>query len=262
MSSAPALASTWTTLAGVRCHAVVSVQPAPDGAPVVVLVHGFAVSSRYMLPTAEQLAGRFPVFAPDLPGYGLSDETRRVLDVPRLTDVLASWLDRRGTSRAVVVGNSFGCQIVADLAIRRPDLVSHAVMIGPTADVSARTMLQHIWRLARDLLHEPFALWLVQGIDYLRFGPRWQWKTARYMLGDRIEEKLPYMRMPVLVLRGEYDPIAPQGWVEWLARLAPLGSLAVVSGVAHAVNYTAPAELVALIERFVAGDSIAEMTQE
>jgi 2-hydroxy-6-oxonona-2,4-dienedioate hydrolase len=262
MSSAPTLASTWTTIAGVRCHAVISVRPAPDGAPVVVLVHGFAVSSRYMLPTAERLAGRFPVFAPDLPGYGLSEETRRVLDVPRLTDVLASWLDRRGISRAVVVGNSFGCQLVADLAIRRPDLVSHAVMIGPTADASARTMVQHIWRLARDLLHEPLELWFVQGIDYLRFGPRWQWKTALFMLGDRIEDKLPLLRMPVLVLRGEHDPIAPQDWVERLASLAPLGSVAVVPGVAHAVNYTAPEALVALIERFVGVNAVAAATQE
>jgi pimeloyl-ACP methyl ester carboxylesterase len=228
----------------------------------VVLVHGFAVSSRYMLPTAKELAGRFPVFAPDLPGYGLSDETRRVLDIPHLADVLAVWLDRRGVSDAVLVGNSFGCQIVADLAIRRPDLVGHAVMIGPTADASARTMSQHVWRLARDLLHEPLALWLVQGIDYLRFGPRWQWKTARFMLSDRIEEKLPLLQMPVLVLRGEHDPIAPQAWVELLARLARQGTVAVVPGVAHAVNYTAPSDLVELIERFVTGDVAARTARE
>lgn len=83
-SSAPALASVWTTLAGVRCHGLVSMRPAPEGGPDVVLVHGFAVSSRYMVPTARSLTGRFPVFSPDLPGYGQSEEARKVLSVPNL----------------------------------------------------------------------------------------------------------------------------------------------------------------------------------
>jgi 2-hydroxy-6-oxonona-2,4-dienedioate hydrolase len=250
-SSAPALGSVWTTLAGVRVHGIVSVRPAPAGRPDVVLVHGYAVSSRYMRPTAERLAGRYPVFAPDLPGYGLSDETKHVLDVKDLADLLAVWLDRRRIRRAVLVGNSFGCQMIADLAIRRPDLASHLVMIGPTADARARTMLRHVWRLARDFPHEPFALLLLQARDYLRFGPRWQWQTARHMLDDRIEDKLPLLRMPVLVVRGEHDPISPQDWVERLASLAPSGEVAVVRGAGHAVNYSAPDELAALIERFV-----------
>jgi pimeloyl-ACP methyl ester carboxylesterase len=122
-------------------------------------------------------------------------------------------------------------------------------------------MVQHIWRLAHDLLHEPLILWLIQGWDYLNFGLRWQWQTARYMLSDRIEDKVPLMPMPVLVLRGEHDPIAPRGWVERLARLAPAGAVAVVPGVAHALNYTAPEALVALIERCVAGHNGGE-TQE
>ncbi len=206
-----------------------------------------------MIPTAERLAGRFPVFAPDLPGYGLSDKPERVLDVPELADVLAGWMRRRHITCAVLVGNSFGCQIIADLAVRYPEMVSHAVLVGPTADASARTLAQHVWRLALDLLHEPLALWLLQGLDYLRFGVRWQWKTARFMMRDRIEEKMPLMPMPVLVLRGEHDPIAPQGWIEHLAQLAPNGTVAVVPGVAHALNYTAPDALVSAIEQFLAG---------
>lgn len=204
-----------------------------------------------MLPTAERLSGRYPVLAPDLPGYGQSQEPGQVLDVPELAEFLAGWLARRGITRVVLVGNSFGCQIIAELALRYPERVSHVVMIGPTADADARTMLQHIWRLARDLLHEPFALWLIQGHDYLAFCLRWQWKTARYMLDDRIEQKLPLLRMPILVLRGEHDPIAPQRWVERLARLAPAGSVAIVPDAGHAVNYSAPAALVAEIERFL-----------
>lgn len=250
-SSAPALANVWTTLAGLRCHGIVSVCPAPAGTLSVVLVHGFAASSRYLIPTAQALAGRYPVFAPDLPGYGLSDAPERVLDVPRLADVLAAWLAQRKIERAVFVANSFGCQIVAELALRQPELISGAMLTGPTTDTCARTMFQQLWRLACDMTHEPVSLWLIQARDYLRFGPRWQWQTARAMLDDRIEEKLPRIFKPLLVVRGEYDPIAPQRWVEQLAHLAPDGEWSVVPGAAHAVNYTAPETLAALIDRLV-----------
>src|SRR4051812_42264365 len=76
------LVSTWTPVHGLRIHARVSMTPGPD-APTVVLVHGVAVSSRYLVPLAEQLVPRARVYLPDLPGYGRSEcPPRRDLDVP------------------------------------------------------------------------------------------------------------------------------------------------------------------------------------
>ena len=46
---------------------------AGEGDPVV-LVHGFGVSGRYMLPLAEALARWFSVFVPELPGNGRSEK--------------------------------------------------------------------------------------------------------------------------------------------------------------------------------------------
>ena len=44
-----------------------------DGPPVV-LVHGYGVSSAYLLPLARALAGRCAVYVPDLPGHGRSED--------------------------------------------------------------------------------------------------------------------------------------------------------------------------------------------
>jgi 2-hydroxy-6-oxonona-2,4-dienedioate hydrolase len=51
-------------------HARTSEDPAPEENPMVVLVHGLVVSSRYMVPAAELLAADYRVYAPDLPGFG------------------------------------------------------------------------------------------------------------------------------------------------------------------------------------------------
>jgi pimeloyl-ACP methyl ester carboxylesterase len=49
--------------------------------PAVVLLHGLAVSHRYLMPTARALHRRRAFYVPDLPGFGLSDTRDEVLDV-------------------------------------------------------------------------------------------------------------------------------------------------------------------------------------
>lgn len=58
--------------------------------PAVALVHGLGLSGRYMLPTARHLAPHFPVYVPDLPGFGDSSKPAKALDVPALADALAA----------------------------------------------------------------------------------------------------------------------------------------------------------------------------
>jgi pimeloyl-ACP methyl ester carboxylesterase len=52
------------------------VSPRSTGRLPVVPVHGLGLSGRYMLPTAERLAPYFPVYLPDLPGFGDSSPMR------------------------------------------------------------------------------------------------------------------------------------------------------------------------------------------
>jgi pimeloyl-ACP methyl ester carboxylesterase len=100
----------------------------------VVLVPGLVVSSYYMVPTLKRLAAYHPVYAPDLPGFGESEKPRRVLDVTGLCDSLAAWMREIGLERAALVGNSFGYQIIGDLAVRHPNRFERAVLQGPAMD--------------------------------------------------------------------------------------------------------------------------------
>ena len=88
-----------------------------DG-PAVVLVHGLVVSARYMIPAMKRLALRHRGYAPDLPGFGKSGKPAHVPGVPGLSDALACWMRKLGLSRTALVGNSMGCQIIAELAAR------------------------------------------------------------------------------------------------------------------------------------------------
>ena len=46
----------------------------PARGPAVVCVHGAGISSRYRIPTLCELGGEFEVWAPDLPGFGATQD--------------------------------------------------------------------------------------------------------------------------------------------------------------------------------------------
>jgi 2-hydroxy-6-oxonona-2,4-dienedioate hydrolase len=248
------LRSEWIRVEGLLMHARVAVDPAPSSALPLVLVHGIGVASRFMVPVAEALAPYHRVYAPDLPGFGKSEKTAGALSLAELTDALAGWTRAIRLESAAFLGNSFGCQIVVDLALRYTELVERLVLQGPTMDPQARTAWQQIARLLRNSRHEPLSHGLISAREYPRCGLRRLIKTFRYALDDRIEEKLPHARMPALVVRGSRDPIVPQRWAEEATQLLPMGRLAVIPGAPHTVVYDAPLDLARVVRPFLSSD--------
>lgn len=244
------LTSAWATIDGLRIHTRCSAAPVAGRLPIV-LVHGLSVSSRYMVPVARRLAFEYPVFAPDLPGFGKSEHPKRVLSIPELAGALASWMDAFGIGRAALLGNSMGCQVIAELALRWPARAARLIFTGPTIDRHARTMPAQAARLAADILHEPISSIATQARDYWACGLRRTVGTLRHALADRVEHKLPLLGMPALVVRGTDDTIAPQPWVDEFTRLLPRGRLVVLAS-PHAVNYDAPDALARAVLAFLA----------
>ena len=250
---AAAISERWTAIDGLRLHALAATRLAPPAAPIVVLVHGVGVASPYFVPTIEALAADFRVFAVDLPGFGRSGKPPRALDIGELADALAAWLGAEGIARPIVLGNSVGCQVVVDFAVRYPDRVERVILTGPTFDPRARSAWRQIGRWLRNAPYERASQLPISVRDYWRCGIRRIIATIRFALADRVEEKLPHVQAPTLVVRGGKDAIVPQGWAEEVARLLPRAELAVIPGAGHTVNYNAPRQLARLVRAFVDG---------
>ena len=246
---ASALENRWIALPGWRIH--FRANTSAKNLPTVVLVHGLIVASTYMMPTAEGLAPFCRVLAPDLPGYGQSFKPWPILDMAGLADALAAWMDALEIAQAHLVGNSFGCQVIAEFAARYPHRVARLVLQGPTMDAAARSILKQIWRSILNSPNEPPSLGRISLQDYRAAGIRRVCETYRLAFRDRIEEKLPHIQAPTLVVRGGKDPIVPQRWAEEVTRLLPSGTLRVIPGVGHTINYSAPRRFVELIRPFL-----------
>jgi 2-hydroxy-6-oxonona-2,4-dienedioate hydrolase len=239
-----------TSVAGVEMHALFleTIQDPPS--PTYILVHGLGMSGRYMMPTARLLATHGRVVVPDLPGFGNSGKPKHPLTIPELAEVLAEWMNAHDFPSSVLVGNSLGAQVIADLAVRHPHLVERAVLVAPTVDPLARRVFTQAMRLLVDIPREPMGLYDMGLSDYFRAGFGRVLQTLRHALIDPVVEKLPSVRCPVLVVRGGRDPIVPQEWVEQVARLIPNARLVTFAEAAHAVNFNSPERLVEEILRF------------
>jgi pimeloyl-ACP methyl ester carboxylesterase len=236
--------SVWNDVPGSGMHAAV----VGDG-EAVVLVHGFGVSGAYMLPLAETLAASaFTAFVPDLPGQGRSKQLRGQISIGRLAGALGEWVEAEGLNQPAFVANSMGCQVVTELAARRPALVGPMVLVGPTVDPTRRAARHQLFGALRASAREPFSLIALAARDDLSVGGRVLLSTARAVLADRIEERLPLIEQPTLVVHGDRDSFVSREWAERVATLLPRGRLRTVSGEPHAVHYTQP-ELVAGLVR-------------
>jgi pimeloyl-ACP methyl ester carboxylesterase len=245
------LESRWINVGDQLFHYRASVNPANRDLSPIILVHGLGVSSRYMMPTAARLAPHRTIYAPDLPGFGLSSKPPRPLNITELADALLSWMELLGIDRAALLANSIGCQIVVDLALRRPDVVRQLVLVSPTVDREARTVFHSFMRLLLDVPRERLSLAFIATLDYLRAGLGRTALTFGYAIQDQIEQRLSGVRQPVLVVRGQHDPVVPGRWAEEVNRLLPAGRLVVIKGAGHAVNHNSPEELSRVVLDFL-----------
>ncbi|MDG4826171.1 alpha/beta fold hydrolase [Asanoa sp. WMMD1127] len=219
--------------------------PGPAGAPPVVLVHGLAVSHRYLLPLAAALADRHPAFVVDLPGFGRSGKPAHALDVGAHAAHLLAWLAARGLDRACLLGHSFGAEVVAAAAARDPRRVGAVVLASPTSDPAARSRSRQIGRWLRDVPREE--LWQVPVFvrDVRDAGPVRIFRTLGHSVHNAIEDDAARLRVPVLVVRGARDPVVPRAWAE------RLGPTVTVPGAPHNVVATAPGAVADAVAGFL-----------
>ena len=238
---------------GLSLHFKLARAPAKSAMPIV-LVHGLGLSCRYMLPTAQALMDEHAVLAPDLPGFGDSTRPDHVFTIDELADSLAAWIETMHLKSAVLLGNSLACQVIAAALDRHPTIATAAVLQGPTTPPNERSVVWQLIRWRQNLGYDPPDMKAISRDDYLKCGRGRVWKTFFYGLRDAMEDRLARIRHPILVVRGELDPICRRAWACDVARRLPKGKFAEIPGVAHTLVFTAPAQLAQITNKFVKQD--------
>lgn len=246
--------SRWVRVAGVPTHYRARSEPVAGTLPVVLL-HGLAVSHRYLMPTAHALADRHPVLVPDLPGFGLSGKPAPAYDVRRHAGHVAGWLDVLGAGPVCVFGHSFGAEVAAAVARARPDRVAALVLASPTADRHARTRRAQVRRWLGDVFLEDPRQAVILARDVRDARPWRVWATLSRSVHNRIEDDVRASDVPTLVIGGDRDPVAPPQWRSELARLGPRAATVTVPGAAHNAATTAGRQVADAVAAFLAAST-------
>jgi pimeloyl-ACP methyl ester carboxylesterase len=109
---------------GVKLHYLT----AGHGTPLILL-HGYAETSRMWRPIMPALAGRFTVIAPDLPGIGESDIPAEGLDMKSAAIRIHDLAKSLGVKKAEVVGHDIGLMVAYAYAALFPAEVTKLVLM-------------------------------------------------------------------------------------------------------------------------------------
>jgi pimeloyl-ACP methyl ester carboxylesterase len=97
--------------------------------PAVILLHGYTQTSRMWRPIMPQLAAKFSVVAPDLPGIGDSEIPKDGLDMKTAAIRIHALAHSLGISKTRIVGHDIGLMVAYAYAAMYPDEVEKLVVM-------------------------------------------------------------------------------------------------------------------------------------
>ena len=254
--SSTELKEVWTILDGLPIlYRTNALDPGPE-ARTIIHIHGFAISGRYLLPTAALLASEYRTFVPDLPGFGRSIHPRKTLTIDRLGDAVVRFMDQLGIERAILLSNSLGAPITGRVIDRYRDRAEAVVLVSPAGGVYNEPMARAFWQLSLAGLREPLGMLPIAARDYSRFGVRSSVALLRSMLAYPAAQRVRELTLPTLVVLGSRDPLVSERHITEVAVDLPNVTAVVIEGAAHAINFSHPEQLANVVRLWLAGQPI------
>ncbi len=262
-------------VAGIKTHLV----RAGKGEPVILL-HGLGASSYSWRFAVSELARRYEVFAPDLPGFGRSDKPRDFdYSVAGLHRWVLALMDRLGLEKARFAGNSMGGVIALWTAMDAGHRVERMALLGTPAYPENRPKM--LWPLSWPVIGRVYE-WAL-GETTLRYiakttfvdqskvteemvaeyGAPLKTAAGRRAVAEFIRRAIPpdfreriasYRTLPhrTLILNGDADAMVDYRGAERLAKDLPRARFVYLDRCGHAPQEDAPERVNALLQEFFA----------
>lgn len=242
--------------------------------PPLLLLHGMSTSGDNFRELMHELTDDYWLIAPDIPGFGYSDDTSPYT-VSHLIEWLAAFCDGLNLSAPHLLGHSFGGVLASAYALAYPAGLSSLILLAPaTLQVGyypewlrsfsksplSETVLKAGIAASRLLLKRkirlPFydperfadSLWDRRTADYSR--SRASAAVLRTLALFDLRPHLPTIQHPTYILWGENDPILNPADAYKLAHLMPAAHLQTLPACGHTPQVEQRQQVVAAIRQF------------
>ncbi|MFL5252131.1 MAG: alpha/beta fold hydrolase [Rhodopila sp.] len=222
--------------------------------PVLVHLHG--AGGPRLERSHEMLAERHRVIVFEMPGFGASADNTRSGSMQELATIMERAIASLGVERCTLLGTSFGGKVSLWLAVLFPDRLDALILEGSGA---IRPEGHHPpsgapEEIARRLYAHPERVPPVPPLDPA-VAAKQRALTGRLRGPDRdaaLEERLPAMAVPTLVLFGTLDGVIPPEMGREYKRLLPDCHLLFVYDAGHEIGAERPEAFVEAVSDFTA----------
>jgi len=191
----------------------------------LLFLPGASGNTRFWHPVANAL--KTPAITQHMgwPGFGETPPNTVITCLEHLAALALAEIDRP----TALVAQSTGGVVAVHMALKRPELITHLILTVTSGGVNLADAGAENWRAECELQHPNL--------------PRW-------FLDDRtdLSARLHELRMPVLLLWGDADPISPVTVGQRLAQLIPGARLEVFADAGHDLGYSHASEVARLID--------------
>ncbi|PHJ58957.1 alpha/beta hydrolase [Nostoc linckia z18] len=222
----------------------------------VIFLHGAWNDSSEWLSVMESLAENFHCFAPDLLGFGESENPNIHHSIDLQVECLAEFLQAVKLEKVYLVGHSLGGWVAASYALKYPENVNGMVLLAPEG-VEIAGQEEYCRKMRRLLNYSPFVVKLLRSLvtftkilgwhekitqdlqlrqDLLRYPIACQLLFKRRQAeieAELLQKRLYSIEVPVLILQGGQDTPDALAKSQIYTQLTPKVELKMI---AHAGN--------------------------
>jgi pimeloyl-ACP methyl ester carboxylesterase len=244
----------------------------------IVFLHGLGGSRADWAPVVALLPKSRKALAVDLPGAGAAEKPPKGYDPASLARWLASFLEKEKLDGVVLVGHSLGARVAGELAASEPSRLSGLVLVSPLGAVSYKLTDKLKWKAMsrRSILSAvpESSMRNASGYGFAVDGPGKKGFVERALAsrtgkeGDAIAravegsvdgilearplaERLKGTTVPLLLVSGALDPLAPPEETKAILRARPDAKFELLTGLGHYPMLEDPPRIAKLIEEFV-----------
>jgi pimeloyl-ACP methyl ester carboxylesterase len=258
------------------------------GKPPLLFIHGLGGRWQNWLLNIPQFMDTHRVIAPDLPGFGESEMPAEEISISGYAKVIDALCDELGVENPLIVGNSMGGFIGADVATSYPTRVDRLVLVAAAGLSTEYLRRQPLLTIAR--LWAVNASWMgARGSQVIRrprlrraalqFLVRYPEKLSPQLTFELVEgtgkpgfipalealmkysfrDHLKGIDVPVLIVWGRNDMLVPVGDAHRYAELIGDNARAVIfDDTGHLPMLERPSRFHDLLSEFIAGDPTPE----
>lgn len=221
----------------------------------VLMLHGWGSRASLFEELIDLCSKKYHVLAPDLPGFGGTEEPSEPWDVKKYAEYVLAFLKPYSPKSVILIGHSFGGRVIFKLSEMILPFKISKIILMDTAGIKPKKTLKekvslYTYKAGRWIMSLPpmKALWpdAVENmrkkrgsLDYNAASPIMR-QTLVKVVNEDFRHVLPSIKAPALLIWGTADAATPIRDAELMEKLIPDAGLVRVEGAGHYSFLEAP----------------------